>query len=59
VLDNLHENGIAPYVTLFHWDLPQALPGGWRNRDTALAFADYAHTIGAQLGDRISKYIDR
>ena len=42
VLDNLLENGITPYVTLFHWDLPQALPGGWRNRDTALAFADYA-----------------
>jgi beta-glucosidase len=57
VLDNLRENGIEPYVTLFHWDLPQALPGGWRNRDTALAFGDYAHYVGAQLGDRISKYM--
>ena len=42
VVDDLLENGITPYVTLFHWDLPQALPGGWQNRDTALAFADYA-----------------
>ena len=57
VLDNLRENGIEPYVTLFHWDLPQALPGGWRNRDTALAFADYAHHVGSQLGDRISKFM--
>jgi beta-glucosidase len=56
-LDNLRENGIEPYVTLFHWDLPQALPGGWQNRDTALAFADYAHYVGAQLGDRVSRFM--
>src|SRR3954470_14210268 len=42
VVDNLLENGITPYVTMFHWDLPQALPGGWQSRDTAYAFADYA-----------------
>ncbi|MES1201416.1 MAG: GH1 family beta-glucosidase [Pseudomonadota bacterium] len=57
VLDNLHENGIEPYVTLFHWDLPQALPGGWANRDTAHAFGDYAHYIGAQLADRCSHFM--
>ena len=35
VVDELLANGITPYVTLFHWDLPAALPGGWQNRDTA------------------------
>ena len=33
VLDNLLENGIEPYVTMFHWDLPSALPGGWQNQN--------------------------
>ena len=47
VIDELLENGITPYVTLFHWDLPAALPGGWQSRYTALAFADYAGLRGA------------
>jgi beta-glucosidase len=52
LIDALHAAGIAPYVTLYHWDLPQALQerGGWGNRDTALRFADYAHTVAAALG---------
>jgi len=53
VVDNLLENGIEPYVTLFHWDLPAALPGGWQNRDTAYAFADYAGYMAGQLSDRV------
>jgi beta-glucosidase len=53
VLDNLLENGIEPYVTLFHWDLPAALPGGWKNRDTAYAFADYAGYMAGQISDRV------
>lgn len=57
VLDNLLENGITPYVTLFHWDLPQALPNGWQNRDTAYAFADYAGFMANALGDRVSHYM--
>ena len=57
VIDNLRENGIEPYITLFHWDLPQALPGGWQNRDTASAFADYAHYIGAEFSDRVSHFM--
>lgn len=57
VLDDLHNNGIEPYITLFHWDLPQALPDGWQNRDTAYAFADYAHYVGAQFSDRVSYFM--
>ena len=39
VMDELLKNGIKPYVTLFHWDLPEALPGGWQSRDTSKAYA--------------------
>ena len=44
LVDGLHERGIAPMATLFHWDLPQALQdqGGWESRDVAYRFADYA-----------------
>ena len=49
VLDELLANGITPYVTLFHWDLPAALPGGWQSRATALAFADYAGYVARQF----------
>jgi beta-glucosidase len=57
VLDELHAAGITPYVTLFHWDLPAALPGGWQSRDTAKAFADYAAYIARNLGDRIQHFM--
>jgi beta-glucosidase len=57
VVDNLLENGITPYVTLFHWDLPQALPGGWQNRDTARAFADYAGYATSKLSDRVHNFM--
>jgi len=53
VIDGLLAAGITPYVTLFHWDLPQALPGEWQNRDTAYAFADYAGFMAGKLGDRV------
>lgn len=53
VVDNLLENGIEPYITMFHWDLPAALPGGWQNRDTSFAFADYAGYMAGQLSDRV------
>ena len=44
LVDGLLERGLEPHLTLYHWDLPQALAdqGGWLNRDTALAFGDYA-----------------
>ncbi|TDC38916.1 GH1 family beta-glucosidase [Micromonospora sp. KC213] len=53
--DALLERGIDPIVTLYHWDLPQALQdrGGWTNRDTAAHLADYAVAVYTRLGDRI------
>jgi beta-glucosidase len=56
VVDELLKNNIAPYVTLFHWDLPQALPGGWRSRDTSKAFGDYAAYIAKHLSDRVGHF---
>jgi beta-glucosidase len=57
VVDELLANGITPYVTLFHWDTPAALPGGWQNRDTTKAFGDYAAYIGKQLGDKVKNFM--
>ena len=57
VIDALLENHITPYVTMFHWDLPAALPGGWQNRDTAYAFAEYAGYMAGQLGDRVGHFM--
>lgn len=57
VVDELLANKITPYVTLFHWDLPQALPGGWRNRDTSKAFAEYAGFVAKRLGDRVQHFM--
>ncbi len=59
VLDGLVEAGITPAVTLYHWDLPQALQdaGGWANRDIAGWFAEFAAIAGEALGDRVGKWI--
>ncbi|MBB3879302.1 GH1 family beta-glucosidase [Sphingomonas pseudosanguinis] len=57
VIDALLEAGIQPNVTMFHWDLPQALPGGWQNRDTAKAFADYAGFMAGKLSDRVHRFM--
>ncbi|PJG46687.1 beta-glucosidase [Sphingobium sp. LB126] len=57
LVDGLLAAGIAPHVTLFHWDLPHALPGGWQNRDTAYAFADYAGTMAGHLSDRVQHFM--
>jgi beta-glucosidase len=53
--DELLAAGVTPVLTLYHWDLPQPLEdaGGWRNRDTAERFADYAGIVAAALGDRV------
>ncbi|MDR3792713.1 MAG: GH1 family beta-glucosidase [Terracidiphilus sp.] len=57
LLDELLAAGITPYVTLFHWDLPAALPGGWQSRETAKAFGDYAAFVARELGDRIRHFM--
>ena len=51
----LLERGITPVVTLYHWDLPQALEenGGWRSRDTVERFAEYAAACFDAYGDRV------
>lgn len=58
VMDAVHEAGIRPFCTLYHWDLPQWCEdkGGWPNRDLAGYFADYAGTVAKELGDRITVY---
>lgn len=56
LVDGLLERGIAPYATLYHWDLPQYLQtavGGWYGRDTAYRFAEYAAVVADRLGDRL------
>jgi beta-glucosidase len=57
VVDELLANNITPYITMFHWDLPQALPGGWQSRDTSKAFADYAGFMAKHLGDRVHHFM--
>jgi beta-glucosidase len=54
LIDGLLEQGVAPYLTLYHWDLPQALQesGGWMNRDTVGRFADYAAEVARRFGNR-------
>ncbi len=55
LVDALLEAGIVPFLTLYHWDLPQPLQdaGGWPNRDVANRFADFAATVFGALGDRV------
>jgi beta-glucosidase len=60
LVDALLKSGIAPFVTLFHWDLPLALHnemGGFVHRDSAAIFADYAEIVARRLGDRVGHWI--
>ena len=58
LVDELLANGIEPFATLYHWDLPQALQdrGGWESRDTVEAFAAYAGFVASKLGDRVRHF---
>lgn len=58
LVDELLENGILPWLTLYHWDLPQAVEetGGWANRDTAQRFLDYSIAVHEALGDRVTHW---
>ncbi len=55
LVDALSEAGIEPWLELFHWDLPQKLEneGGWRNRETALRFEEYASIMYRHIGDKV------
>jgi beta-glucosidase len=59
MVDTLLAAGIQPFCTLYHWDLPQTLQdkGGWENRDTAKAFADYAGYTAGKLSDRVQHFM--
>lgn len=57
LIDALLARGVTPYATLFHWDLPLALEGGWANRETALRFGDYAGVVAERLGDRLKHIV--
>ena len=59
LIDSLLENGVEPWVTLFHWDYPYSLycKGGWLNRDSADWFAEYTQVIVDSLSDRVSHWI--
>jgi beta-glucosidase len=60
LFDSMEKHGLTPWVTMFHWDLPQALEsryGGWRDRRVADAFAKYADTIVQAFGARVKNWI--
>jgi beta-glucosidase len=59
LVDGMLKRGIAPFPTLFHWDLPQALQdrGGWASRATIDAYLAYADIVTGRLGDRVKDWM--
>lgn len=59
VIDKCLELNVEPWITLYHWDLPQALEdeGGWKNRDVTGWFADYADLVTRTYGDKVKNWM--
>jgi len=59
VIDTMLENGIEPWATLYHWDLPHALElkGGWTNRDVVSWFTEYTEACAHHFGDRVHNWM--
>lgn len=59
VIDSCLENGITPWITLYHWDLPLSLEqrGGWTSREIVHWFGDYADQVSRKLGDRVEHWM--
>jgi beta-glucosidase len=59
LVDGMLARGLEPWITLYHWDLPQYLQdaGGWTERDTVAAFVEYADVVTKRLGDRVKHWI--
>jgi beta-glucosidase len=58
LVDRLIAHDVAPWLCLYHWDLPEALQtqGGWLSRDVARKFADYGRLVARRLGDRVKHW---
>jgi len=59
VIDACLELGLEPYITLYHWDLPQALEhkGGWSHRGVVFAFEEFARICGREYGNKVKNWI--
>lgn len=59
IIESCRANGLEPWITLYHWDLPRSLHerGGWSNRDSVEWFADYAVTAAQALGDVVTRWM--
>ncbi len=59
LIDELLANGIEPWLTFFHWDLPQTLEdrfGGWESKETAKYFSEYVAETTKRLSDKVSNF---